>query len=99
MSKLQGAASRRTLVAVPQVVSSRRDADRCSRDARAPHANNPSFMESEHLPNADVSWGHEPEMHKPLEFNERILRFMGSAGIRAHESARPGLGDLRGSTG
>ena len=33
-------ASRRTLVEVDQFDSGRRDADRCSRDGRAPHSNN-----------------------------------------------------------
>ena len=34
-------ASRRTLVEVDQFDSGRRDADRCSRDGRAPHSENP----------------------------------------------------------
>ncbi len=37
-SRLPGSASRRTLVEVDQLDSGRRDADRCSRDGRAPHS-------------------------------------------------------------
>ncbi len=33
-------------------------------------------MGSEHLQNLDVNRGHEPEMRKSLEINERTLRFM-----------------------
>ncbi len=39
-SRLPGSASRRTRVEVDQFNSGRRDADRCSRDGRAPPSNN-----------------------------------------------------------
>ena len=39
-SRLLGSASRRTLVVVSRPDSGRRDADRCSRDGRAPHSDN-----------------------------------------------------------
>src|SRR6266545_5106965 len=36
------------------------------------------FMESEHLQNFDVSWGHEPEIRNSFAIKSRVFRFMGS---------------------
>jgi hypothetical protein len=36
------------------------------------------FMESEHLQNIDVSWGHEPKVRKALEIKECMFRFLES---------------------
>src|SRR5207249_1551098 len=34
------------------------------------------FMESEHLQNSDVSWGHEPGLRKSLDCRQTTFRFM-----------------------
>src|SRR5438874_5052899 len=36
------------------------------------------FMESEHLQNSDVSWGHEPGLRKSLDCRQTTFRFMES---------------------
>ena len=33
-------------------------------------------MESEHLQNSDVSWGHEPGLRKSLDCRQTTFRFM-----------------------
>src|SRR6185295_16810332 len=52
------------------------------------------FMESEHLQNVDVSWGHEPEIRKALEIKECMFRFMERVRVRGNEM--PPIGMLRG---
>ncbi len=37
-------------------------------------------MESEHLQNSDVSWGHEPGLRKSLDCRQTTFRFMERAG-------------------
>src|SRR6266513_2293424 len=37
------------------------------------------FMESEHLQNSDVSWGHEPGLRKSLDCRQITFRFMESS--------------------
>src|SRR5438046_10631406 len=49
------------------------------------------FMESEHLQNSDVSWGHEPGLRKSLDCRQTTFRFMESSVLRR----RPRDGLLR----
>src|SRR5437870_11196128 len=54
----------------------------CSCNVQSPrnkvHTRFPSstFIQTEHLQNIDVSWGHEPKIRKALEIKECMFRFM-----------------------